>query len=59
MTQPQEISAPSGDGFGDPRVDAAIARLGGVTELPGTEQVATYEAVHRSLQDTLASIDEG
>jgi len=59
VTQPQETSAPSGDGSGDPRVDAALARLDGVTELPGTEQVATYEAVHRTLQDTLATIDEG
>jgi hypothetical protein len=59
VTQPQETSAPSGDGSGDPRVDAALARLDGVTDLPGTEQVATYEAVHRTLQDTLATIDEG
>jgi hypothetical protein len=48
-----------GDGFDDPRVTAALARLDGVTELPGTEQVEIYEAVHRTFQDTLATIDEG
>ncbi len=59
MTQSQEIPALSDGGFGDPRVDAALGQLDGITELPGTEQVATYEAVHRTLQDTLATIDEG
>jgi hypothetical protein len=40
-------------------VDAALARLATVSELSGMDQVAEYEAVHRTLQDTLATIDEG
>lgn len=47
------------ESFGDPRVDGALARLNAVTELPGMDQVAEYEAVHQTLQDTLATIDEG
>jgi hypothetical protein len=49
----------SAGGYGDPRVDAALARLATVSELSGMDQVAEYEAVHRTLQDTLATIDEG
>ncbi|HEX6073850.1 MAG TPA: hypothetical protein VFZ32_01140 [Micromonosporaceae bacterium] len=40
-------------------MDGALARLNAVTELPGMDQVAEYEAVHQMLQDTLATIDEG
>lgn len=54
MSQPSDQP-----GSGDPRVDAVMARLEAVNELPGTEQVAEYEAVHRVLQDTLATIEEG
>ncbi len=46
------------EGLGDPRVDAAVARLDAAVDRPGAEQVAEYEAVHRVLQDTLATIDE-
>ncbi|MGH3648650.1 MAG: hypothetical protein ACRDTM_15930 [Micromonosporaceae bacterium] len=47
----------SGESLGDSRVDAAVARLDAAAQQPG-EQVAEYEAVHRVLQDTLATIDE-
>lgn len=46
------------ESLGDPRVDEAVARLDAAAERPGAEQVAEYEAVHRVLQDTLATIDE-
>lgn len=39
-------------------VDAAIARLDGLEDLPVSEHVEVYDAVHRSLQDALATLDE-
>lgn len=47
------------DGTGDERVDAAVRRLEAVDDLPVGEHVAQYDAVHRTLQDALAQIDEG
>lgn len=44
---------------GHERVDAAIGALDRSVDLPPREQIAEYEAAHRSLQETLASIDEG
>jgi hypothetical protein len=46
-------------GTGDPRVDAAMQRLGSLAELPVSEHVEQYDALHRTLQDALATIDEG
>jgi hypothetical protein len=46
------------EGYGDPRVDAAMARLESVADRPAADQVAEFESVHRVLQDTLATIDE-
>jgi hypothetical protein len=48
----------AGSGSGDARVDAAIARLGRLDELPVAEHVGEYDAVHRALQDALTAIDE-
>jgi hypothetical protein len=42
---------------GEPRVDAATARLDEVTDLPTTDHVAVYDDVHRRLQDALADAD--
>ncbi len=53
---PSEVDA---HGTGDPRVDAAVGRLDAVMDRPLAEQVAEYEGVHRALQDTLATVDEG
>ena len=52
---------PAGDesAEGDPRVDAALERLDALDELPVSEHVAQYDALHRTLQDALATIDEG
>lgn len=50
---------PAGQGTGDNRVDAALRRLDAVDELPVSDHVAQYDAVHRTLQDALAAIDEG
>jgi hypothetical protein len=46
-------------GIGDPRVNAALQRLDSLDELPVSEHVEQYDALHRTLQDALATIDEG
>jgi hypothetical protein len=45
-------------GTGHPAVDAAVARLGEVASLSPGEQVAAYEEAHRTLQETLGTIEE-
>jgi hypothetical protein len=47
------------DGTGDARVDAALGRLDTLDELPVAEHVEQFDALHRTLQDALATIDEG
>ena len=42
---------------GDPRIDAATARLGDLAELPTSDHVAVYDDVHRRLQDALADAE--
>jgi hypothetical protein len=44
---------------GEPRVDAALARLSEVEHLPLNAHVERYDEVHRLLQDALAGLDEG
>jgi hypothetical protein len=46
------------DATGHPAVDAAVARLGEVASLSPGEQVAAYEEAHRTLQETLGTIEE-
>jgi len=48
-TEPDE-AAPAAD----PRVRAAVRRLDDLSELPPAEHVELYEAVHSSLQESLA-----
>lgn len=43
---------------GDDRVDQALTRLGELDDMPVHEHATVVEAIHRSLQDTLAE-DEG
>ena len=45
------------DATGVPSVDAAIAELARLDELPTSEHVAVYEGLHRQLQDALADLD--
>jgi hypothetical protein len=40
-------------------VEAALERLDSLDELPVSEHVEQYDALHRTLQDALATIDEG
>ena len=43
---------------GTPGVDAALARLGAVGELPGEARAGVYGEVHDLLRDTLAGLEE-
>jgi hypothetical protein len=45
------------DATGVSSVDAAMAELGRLDELPTSEHVAVYEGLHRQLQDALADLD--
>ena len=42
---------------GVPAVDEAVADVSRLDELPTSEHVAIYDAVHRKLQDALADLD--
>ena len=44
---------------GEPRVDAALARLEELPDLPVTEHRAVFEHVHRSLSEVLGELDTG
>jgi len=44
---------------GEPRVDAALARLDELEWLPVTEHRAAFEDVHRRLRDVLGELDTG
>ncbi|NUT18508.1 MAG: hypothetical protein HOV77_04935 [Hamadaea sp.] len=39
-------------------VDAALKSLENAAELPVGEQIAAYEAAHRTLRETLSTIDD-
>ncbi|MEU8361770.1 hypothetical protein AB0C27_37700 [Nonomuraea sp. NPDC048882] len=43
---------------GDERVDAIVARLGGLGELPVSEHVALFDEAFSGLESTLAAVDE-
>jgi hypothetical protein len=56
--QPVMDRAPDrGESTGDPRVDAAVARLAELDERPTAEHVEVYDDVHRRLQDALSRLD--
>jgi hypothetical protein len=42
---------------GDDAVDAAMQRLAGISGRPLDDQLAEYDAVHRTLQDRLADVE--
>lgn len=47
-------SAPRVESTGDADVDAVVASLGGLDDLPVIEHVAVFEQAHESLRRTLA-----
>ena len=50
MTDPQSVT-------GHPRVDAALAELDRIVDLPPGDQVAGFATVQQELQATLSTID--
>jgi hypothetical protein len=46
-------------GTGHPAVDEVLGALSGAEQSPPAEQIAFYEATHRVLKETLATIDQG
>lgn len=55
MTEP---TPPEPTGTGHDEVDAALAALADATDRPPAEQIEAYEAVHRTLQETLRGIEQ-
>lgn len=53
MTDPEGQTAETGD----PRVDAAVARVAELGALTTAEHVEVYEDIHRRLQGALADVD--
>jgi hypothetical protein len=54
MTEPTDRT----DRTGQPRVDAALDELDRIEPLPPAAQIDGYTEVHRTLQATLAALDE-
>jgi len=50
--------APGTDGSGHPAVDAVLQAMANAANLPPADQIAQYEAAHRTLRETLATIDQ-
>jgi hypothetical protein len=44
---------------GEPRVDAALGRLGELDELPVSEHPGVYERIHERLVDVLGELHQG
>lgn len=57
MTQPGPVPGPAGAAR-PPGVAQALQRLDDLPERPVAEHVEVFDAVHRALQDTLATLDE-
>jgi hypothetical protein len=55
---PEETDEPP-RATGEPRVDAALARLDELEGLPVSEHHAVFEDVHRRLRDVLGELDTG
>jgi hypothetical protein len=54
MTDPRNENGETGH----PRVDAALAELDRIADLPPADQVAGFATVQQELQGTLATIEE-
>jgi hypothetical protein len=53
----QPAEAATVGGTGHPAVDAVLQSLANAARLAPADQIAEYEAAHRVLQETLATID--
>jgi hypothetical protein len=59
VTDEQAAATPAAVATGHPAVDAALQAMANAADLPPDDQIAQYEATHRILSETLATIDEG
>jgi hypothetical protein len=62
QAQASRLDPESGDQWrptGEPRVDAALARLDELPGLPVTEHARVFEDVHRGLEDVLDELEAG
>jgi hypothetical protein len=55
---PGSPTAGSPAATGHPAVDAALAAVAQVSDAAPADQLAAYQAAHRTLRETLASIDD-
>ncbi|GAB3804255.1 hypothetical protein [Micromonospora zhanjiangensis] len=55
----EPAGADADPGSGHPAVDAALRSIVNAAGLSPADQIAQYEAAHRTLQETLATIDQG
>jgi hypothetical protein len=55
--RPADAAADDG-GSGHAAVDAALQAIANAADLPPADQIAQYEAALRTLQETLATIDQ-
>jgi hypothetical protein len=58
-TNPETAESVDAAGTGHPAVDEVLGALAGAEESQSAEQIAFYEATHRVLKETLATIDQG
>lgn len=55
---PADRGADHAPGSGHPAVDAALQGIANAAALAPADQIAQYEAAHRILRETLATIDQ-
>ncbi|HEX5596079.1 MAG TPA: hypothetical protein VFX61_08715 [Micromonosporaceae bacterium] len=53
-----EVAVNPADSSGHPGVDAIMQSIANAANLPLAEQIAQYEAAHRTLREILATIDQ-
>jgi hypothetical protein len=58
-TTSSSIAGADFEGTGHPVVDESLRALAGAADDPPAEQIASYEATHVVLKETLATIDQG
>jgi hypothetical protein len=56
-TEEATATTPDDGGIGQAAVEAALAQLAEAERRPPDQQIAVYESVHRTLQDTLRSVE--
>jgi hypothetical protein len=58
-TTSSDVADADFEATGHPVIDESLRALAGVADAPPGEQIASYEATHVVLKETLATIDQG